>query len=930
MKSIYEEYIDFQNKHEEAYGPLSICFMHVGSFYEVYSFEELWITNISEILGVALTRKNKSLPINPSNPYMLGVPIHVVGNFISKLIDKGYCIALISQEEDDSNKNGRKLRKVSDIITPSTYISDTQESQTKNIMVMYILKSIEYRTKKEFHLISCIICDPITSKKINVYENVNPEIDDSLLSNNISQLLLEYNPIELFVITDEEKLFFSISSLSKIRPIIQPLPKYMNDKAYRSKILEKTYPLYNNNYKSSLSITEFIGLEKTLISEIALCCMLEKLYEFSNSCVRSLEHPTLIDQSASLSLENNAKKQLDIDIIIDRLNKCKTPMGRRLFTKRLGRPKANATEISQRFKSLEEIISTTENIPDAIKNLQNIKDINNLLTRIEKQNIQPKDMYNFIISVQNSAKTLNLPNPLDSLNIYNESILQKTINIDTSTESVFLNNIYPELDTIVKTYSKAHQYFEDFSDHLHNLFSKDNKSQYFNFEFNQKDGPMIVITKKRWTELHSIISNQSGNFLFCLSNIENFIYISENVDYTYKSLKVIKRNNTHVKLSHALLDDLSNIYTDAYEQFKPLHKSCFINSLTKFHSSFSIIEDLSKKIAIRDVLLTCAHNMSKFNYCIPTLHNTDDDYEDRLIFKGLRHPLIEGDGLENICVPNDISFGNTSSNGILLYGINSAGKSSLMKAIGIAVIMAQAGMPVPAKAMSLKPFTRIFTRIEKGDDILAKKSTFITEMIEFRNIQRLADKDSLIIGDELCAGTEHDSAVAIVAAGVIDLSKKNSTFIFATHLHKLAELECIKNLKNVCTMHLKAYIDKSTKKLCFDRKLSPGTGDSIHYGIEICAYLDMEYNFIRNAESIRKELMGQQSKYVTVRKSHYNAKKILDMCDRCHINTAEETHHIIPQKNFRNNTSPFHMKMNALENLESLCKKCHLEEHLTQ
>ena len=141
-------------------------------------------------------------------------------------------------------------------------------------------------------------------------------------------------------------------------------------------------------------------------------------------------------------------------------------------------------------------------------------------------------------------------------------------------------------------------------------------------------------------------------------------------------------------------------------------------------------------------------------------------------------------------MPNDVSLGVDGVDGVLLYGVNSVGKSSIMKAVGLAVVAAQAGMFVAADALELgeRPFTGIYTRIGLRDDLARGHSTFVVEMLELRAILRRASARSLVIGDELCAGTEAQSALAIVGAGVVTLAKRGARFAFATHLHELPRL----------------------------------------------------------------------------------------------------------------------------------------------
>ena len=149
----------------------------------------------------------------------------------------------------------------------------------------------------------------------------------------------------------------------------------------------------------------------------------------------------------------------------------------------------------------------------------------------------------------------------------------------------------------------------------------------------------------------------------------------------------------------------------------------------------------------------------------------------------LRHPIIEYVQKDIKYIPNDICI-NEENRGIILYGINAAGKSSLMKSLGISVLMAQCGMYVPAMEYSFYPYTSIHTRILNNDNLYKKQSTFTVEMSEIRNILNNSNSSSLVIGDELCSGTESVSAISLVTAGVMQLAKNDTSFIFATHLHE--------------------------------------------------------------------------------------------------------------------------------------------------
>jgi DNA mismatch repair protein MutS len=170
---------------------------------------------------------------------------------------------------------------------------------------------------------------------------------------------------------------------------------------------------------------------------------------------------------------------------------------------------------------------------------------------------------------------------------------------------------------------------------------------------------------------------------------------------------------------------------------------------------------------------------------------------------GLRHPLIESREENGIFIPNDLYLGDGENHtftehatlenakevkGVLLYGINSSGKSSLMKSIGIAVVMAQAGFFVPCAMLRFSPVDKLLTRIVSKDNLYKGLSTFAVEMLELRNIFNRVTANSLILGDEISHGTETESALAIVASAILKLREIGSLFIFATHLHQLSRV----------------------------------------------------------------------------------------------------------------------------------------------
>jgi DNA mismatch repair protein MutS len=293
----------------------------------------------------------------------------------------------------------------------------------------------------------------------------------------------------------------------------------------------------------------------------------------------------------------------------------------------------------------------------------------------------------------------------------------------------------------------------------------------------------------------------------------------------------------------------------------------------------------------------------------------------------LRHPIIERILTQEEYIPNDVQLGGSFSSGILLYGVNSSGKSSLSKAVALAIIMAQVGMFVPAN-LTYWPYRQIFTRIPSGDDIIKGKSTFIIEISEMGNILKRATPNSLVIGDELASGTESISALSIVGAGITQLCTRNTSFIFATHLHDLTSISQVKLLIESATLsifHLAVEYDASRDCLIYQRTLARGQGASI-YGLEVCKALNLDTQFMNIANEIRHEVLGESANLVKQKKSRYNAAVFVDSCKLCGAK-AQEVHHIKPQElaDLAGYIGAIHKNHRA--NLIAICEKCHNAIH---
>ena len=608
--------------------------------------------------------------------------------------------------------------------------------------------------------------------------------------------------------------------------------------------------------------------------------------------------------------------------------------------------------------------------------LDNIVIIFNTIIEKNSENILEN---NHIVSCKNNCLEI-----LEYLNkMLNLEECNKYSSINEIKTNIFKESINSELDILNISINNNLQYFYKISEFINNILGD---KDLCNLEFNDKLGYFFNITKKRWETFldklkqYNKMKENKDNISLDLTifeykkensnntntqkinitkttkkkvsvvsdisekNIKNEKFEEINFDFNSIISKPVSTSSTSVRLSSFKIEEISNKIISEQLKIQKIsiieYSKFLLDLLDNFETKYL---DIIKNVSEIDIYCTNAFNAFEYSYNKPSVIENDNSF---LIAKDIRHPIVERIQTQNKYIENDVCLGiipdniqssTSSSNGILLYGVNSSGKSTLMKSIGLNIIMAQAGMFVPSSSLIYSPYKHIFTRISGNDNIYKGMSSFTVEMTELKNILDRCNKNSLILGDELCSGTESISALAIVASGILEILFKNGNFIFATHLHELCELDVIKSSENINKIqiyHIHVDNDKDGN-IIFNRKLTKGKGNSV-YGLEICKFLKMPEDFLKNAEKIRKQLMDISGHIVEPKTSKYNSKLIVSGCGICGFipnkgSIPLDTHHIIYQQNQDengfvtiNNTS-FHK--NEEYNLIPLCKKCHDDEH---
>jgi DNA mismatch repair protein MutS len=345
------------------------------------------------------------------------------------------------------------------------------------------------------------------------------------------------------------------------------------------------------------------------------------------------------------------------------------------------------------------------------------------------------------------------------------------------------------------------------------------------------------------------------------------------------------------------------------------------------------LQRVSEVLKRVDVLQCKVWLASEYCYCRPEISSATDSY---LRAEALRHPLVERLHKQEVYVANDVELGTSedTKQGILLYGTNAVGKTSFIKSVGLAVLMAQAGMFVAASSFQFRPYRAIYSRILGNDDLFRGMSTFVVEMSELRTLLVEAGPDVLVLGDEVCSGTETESALSIMMATVRLLVSKGTHFLFATHFHELSHWSEMREMsRNVAMKHLEVLYDAAQDRLVYDRRLKEGPGPAI-YGLEVAKSLYMPAKMLEDAFRLRERYFPHVRTLLSMEPSRYNRGKIRQpLCEDCGEGVGEEVHHVVPQKDANMqgtlwsplSRTPFHK--NHVANLRTLCSRCHEAIH---
>ncbi len=938
-KSLIDDYFDYQIEYEKKYGVDVIVLIEIGSFYEVYGVdnesEKLGkAKEVSNILNIQLTRKDKSILDNSrKNPLLCGVPTVSYERYLDILLKLNrFTIVLVEQ----ITPLPKVTRKVTKVISPGTQINSLNEDNS------YLISLCVQEEKSKIYTVGCSYIDISTGK--NSVLEVYGTLDDKQFSlDAILKLIKAINPKEILIntldvieLSNEEIInYFEIHNIP-YHIFNDKIPSIMKNVNYQNEVLKAIF-----DEQSFLTPIESLHLERVPTGTLSYILMLKFVSEHDKNIIKNIDKPKRDIYDFYLYLGASTLNQLNVvpnkiseaestvNSLYSLLSKTSTPMGKRLLKDRLLNPIVDTQTLNKRYSQIETFLSIYK---DVEKYLNEISDIERFHRKISLLTLQPAEFshlhgaYNSINNLLNLLNAINIEtiNNLilnkksqdsfksfrdEYLSIFNMEKIAK-FNLNQLDESFFNVGVNKNIDDIDFEIKKNFKKLEFIGVTISNMIEKN--SFYLKIDFNEKDGYHLSLTNSKFKLL-----NRDKLKEFTFKSLTNITKIkSEGI--TLISDKII---SLKVKLSTILREEYLKYLEIFYQKYK------------------FVMQKLVEFISTIDVIKASAKSASLYNYSKPTIKEAKECFFEAI---DLRHPLIEQINYNSTYIPNSIFLGNKkyasslgkntisysakekseSIDGLLVYGTNASGKSVLMKSVGLCVVMAQAGFFVPASSFIYSPFESLFTRISGDDDIFKGLSSFAIEMVELRDILTRANSKSLVLGDEISHGTETTSGQAIVASAIIQLAKRESIFIFATHLHQLSKMLKINSLSNIAHFHLKVLYDEPNKKLIYDRKLALGSGSAV-YGLEVAKSLKLDKQFLNLAYQIRDEIMKEEDELHRLLKSpktsRYNSKVLVTKCAICG-EIAEEVHHIKPQSTTLINT---HHK----SNLVALCNKHHKMVH---
>ena len=746
--------------------PDAILFYRLGDFYEMF-FDDAKLA--SQELDLVLT--GRSAGVKEKVP-MCGVPFHAANSYISRLVKKGYKVAICEQLEDPSSAKGLVDRGIVKIITPGTYMDATMDAKSTNYMASCSVSSFE---------ITVIYCELSTGElKYQTLQRSLVALQKALLEQNVSELVCPMTMDKKWIAALEEMDTMLVSKHKKSNIDLQDLP-LLNE--IESESLKEAFALLMAYLKDTQKqhIDHFLPIESMDKDKVLVMD-----YETKN-------HLELVSSQST-----NAKAES----LWSFMDKCQSAMGSRLLKRWIEYPLTDAEKIAKRqaaVKDLKENFMLRENLKE---HLVYVYDMERLASRMAYGNASPRDVLQLVATLEHAKPILNLASSLNSYpefnevpdcqELYNEikNAIIENPPLTLKEGGVFNDGYNQELDEVRKIAKQG----KDFILELEAKERERTGVKSLKVGYNRVFGYYIEV---RNGNLGNIKEEFGYHPKQTLANATRFI----TQELKEKEEQILHAQETKVKLEQSLFNDL----------------------LLRIKRDLFDLHACAQALSTIDVLVSLAILASEKGYVCPMFH---PGYNVNVV-EG-KHPILDDRMKKKRYVSNDWKM-SEDEHIQLITGPNMGGKSTYMRQNALLVVMAQMGSFIPAKTAELPIFDRIFTRIGASDDILTGKSTFMVEMMEANTALRYATKHSLILFDEIGRGTATYDGMALAQAMLEYIDEAiGAKTLFSTHYHELTDLaEEHQSMRNV---HVDVREEKN--EIEFRYRVVEGKADK-SYGINV-------------------------------------------------------------------------------------------------
>ena len=787
--------------------PDSILFYRLDDFYEMFFDDAL---TVSRELELTLTGKDCGLE---ERAPMCGVPYHAAALYISRLISKGYKVAICEQTEDPKTAKGMVKRDVIRVVTPGTLVDEEfLDDKTNNYL------AVIYMTGNT----AGISVSDVSTGEIYTTEVIGK---DEVLNE-----LARYSPKEIIVNAEAAK---NISADIEMRLHISADER--GDEFFGGDTAKKTLEQFGKNSLDELQLSD----KPYAVNAVsAMLNYLEYAQKASIAYINSLNVYTAaqymeLDAATRRNLEitetmRDKTKKGSLLWVLDRTN---TAMGARLLKQWVEKPLINPIEINKRLYSVRELTDNMMLRDELCEVLSGTYDISRIISRLSLSSATPRDM----VSLRETLiKLPSLEYTLKSTKSPLLSGMSKNFDLLEDVCDLLKRAIKDNPPVSLKDGDVIREGFNEEIDNLRK--ARDNGKEWL-MEVEKKEREKTGIPKLK------IGYNKVFGYYIEVTNS-----FKEQVPEEYIRKQTLANCERYITQE---LKELENTILGAAEKIVNIEAYVFEQVRSAIAGEIERLKHTANIIAVSDVLCSLAETAFKNHFAMPEISDSGV-----IEIKDGRHPVVEKMSKNSMFVPNDTLLDCNDNRMMIITGPNMAGKSTYMRQVAVITLMAQIGSFVPAKSARIGVVDRIFTRVGASDDIASGQSTFMLEMNEVSSILKNATKNSLIILDEIGRGTSTFDGLSIawsVAEYIRNKRKIGAKTLFATHYHELTELEeKLDGVKNY-----RVAVKKHGDEITFLRKIvRGGTDDS--YGIEVAALAGLPSEVISRAKEILKKIENDE------------------------------------------------------------------------